>query len=244
MHRENLKYKAEDTVMDGFLVYDPSNSKRRPAVIVAHAWYGQDDFAREKARELAQLGYVAFAADLYGNRREAKSDEEAVSLMGPLFLDRKLLRQRIVAAYDTVKKCPLVDPRRIGAIGFCFGGLTVIELLRSGVDIRGVVSFHGVLGDTLGEFKAQLEPPAKHIPGALLILHGHDDPLVSAQDIAEIQTEFTQAQVDWQMNIYGHTSHAFTNPLMNDANRGLVYNSKISQRAWWSMRHFFEEFFK
>jgi len=243
MHQENLKYQVEEKVMDGFLVYDPSNTQRRPAVIIAHAWRGQDDFAREKAHELAQLGYVAFAADLYGDGKEASSDEEAAQLMRPLFINRKRLRQRIVAAYKTLKECPQVDSRKIGAIGFCFGGLTVIELLRSGVDIRGAVSFHGVLGDTMGESKAHLEPLAKSIPGALLILHGHDDPLVSAEDIAKIQTELTEAKVDWQMNIYGHTAHAFTNPLVNDANNGMVYNSKVSQRAWWSMRHFFEEVF-
>ncbi|MBS4168273.1 dienelactone hydrolase family protein [Parachlamydia sp. AcF125] len=244
MYQEAVPYRVGDVSMQGYLVYDPTSREKKPAIVIAHAWKGQGEFEREKAKQLANLGYVAFAADVYGEGKTAESDEEAAALMAPLFVERKTLRERIRAAVRAVKQCPAVDPNKIGAIGFCFGGLTVIELVRSGEDIRGAVSFHGILGDTLGGKKARLEPLAKEIKSALLIQHGYEDPLVSSSDIAAIQKELNRANVDWKMDIYGHTSHAFTNPSMRDTEHGLVYNAKSSQRAWTSMRNFFEEIFK
>lgn len=245
MHEETVLYRSGDKEFKGYLAYDQAvKAKKRPAVIVAHAWRGQDDFAREKARELAKLGYVGFAADVFGNGLSVDNNEEASALITPLFLDRQLLRDRIRAAYDTVYDQKMVDKDRIGAIGFCFGGLTVIELLRSGADLRGVVSFHGILGDTFGKNKAKLAPNAKQIKGALLMLHGHDDPLVSREDIYAIETEFTKAGVDWQIHIYGHAVHAFTNPVVHDVKSGMAFNEKANHRSWQSMRNFFDEVFK
>lgn len=241
MHQEDFKYHVGQKTMVGHLVYDRSDSRKRPAVLIAHAWRGQDEFAREKALELARMGYVALAVDMYGDRLNATSDEEAFKLMSVLFLDRKELRKRIVAAFEALKGCPFVESTKIGAIGFCFGGLTVLELLRSGVNVRGVVSFHGVLGSTLGEFKAKSEPIAQKVPGAILLLHGNDDPLVTQNDLVNLEKELTQANVDWQINIYGHAAHAFTNPAANDSQGGKVYNAKITQRAWQAMHLFFEE---
>lgn len=243
MITETITYECKGVALKGHIVYSGEASAKRPAVIVAHAWRGQDDFARERAHELAELGYVGFAADLYGDGKTAQTDEEALKLMLPLFLDRSLLRERINAAFDVLKSHPYVDAAEIGAIGFCFGGLTVIELLRSGADVAGVVSFHGVLGDKLGEHKATLAPNAKKIEGSLLILHGHDDPLSSAEDICHIQDEFTLAKVDWQMNIYGHTMHAFTNPQAHDLKNGLVFEAIANMRSWREMCNFFEEIF-
>lgn len=240
---ENIDYKCNGTTLKGCLVYKGEATAKRPAVIVAHAWRGQDEFARQKARDLAELGYVGFAADLYGDGVCVTSDEEALKLMLPFFLDRSLLRERITAAFDAIKNHPLVDPAAIGAIGFCFGGLTVIELLRSGVDVCGVVSFHGLLGDTLRENVATLAPLAKKIEGSLLILHGHDDPLVSPEDIRNIQEEFTRAHVDWQMNIYGHAVHAFTNPEAADIKNGFAFEGNANRRSWLAMSNFFEEIF-
>lgn len=243
MHKEDVEYICEDTFLKGYAVYSEESLAKRPGVIVAHAWKGQDDFAKQKAEDLARLGYIGFAADLYGEGIVVKSNEEALSLMLPLFLDRQLLRARINAAFKTLQMHPMVDPNAIGAIGFCFGGLTVIELLRSGADVRGVVSFHGVLGNTMGEQKAQLAPDSEVISGSLLILHGNDDPLVSHKDIISIQQEFTKANVDWQMHIYGHCQHAFTNPEASDTKAGLVFNAKANDRSWQTMCNFFDEIF-
>jgi dienelactone hydrolase len=214
-----------------------------PAVIVAHTWMGQDDFVREKAEALAELGYAGFAADLYGNGTVAATIEEATALMVPLFVDRKLLQERIGAAYEAIRRHPKVDADQIGAIGFCFGGLTVIELLRSGKALNGVVSFHGVLGNQLRDVKANTVPIASSVKGSLLILHGHDDPLVSRRDIKDLEEECEKADIDWQFHAYGHTMHAFTNPEAQDSANGMVFNPKSSARAWQAMRNFFQELF-
>lgn len=241
MHQETIIYQSGKTKLKGYIAHDDKSSGKRPAVIIAHAWRGQDSFVREKADELAKLGYVGFAADVFGDGKTATNDDEATQLMMPLFLDRQLLRDRIVAAYNMIKKHPTVDPKRIGAIGFCFGGLTAIELFRSGVDLRAVVSFHGLLGSGKGEAKAKTVPIAKNITGSILVLHGYDDPLVSREDIAHFQNEMTTHGIDWQMHIYGQTVHAFTNPQAHDQAHGLVYNARAAKRAWQSMRNFFEE---
>ena len=150
------------------------------------------------------------------------------------------MQKRIIASYETLIKQPGVDKSRIGAIGFCFGGLTVIELLRSGTPVKSVVSFHGVLGNA----GAKTVPIATNIKGSILILHGYDDPLESTSDVLNTQKEFNEAGIDWQMDIYGHTSHAFTNPQSHDIVKGLIYNEKANKRSWIAMKNFFEETLK
>lgn len=246
MKHEKISYQIEDQSFSGYWAiptHEDLSTQKRPAIIVAHAWMGQDQFARDKADALAQLGYMAFAADLYGNGKTASNDEEAYHLMIPLFQDRALLQKRIRKALDQVRRHPGVDPSKIGAIGFCFGGLTVIELLRSGAEVQGGVSFHGVLGSKMGDIQAKTVPIAKGIKGSLLLLHGNEDPLVSPQDISNIQKELTDAKIDWQMNIYSHTSHAFTNPEAHNKKEGLIFQPRSSERAWWAMIHFFSECF-
>lgn len=237
MKETAIPYEAADIQAEGFLVFDDKSKAPKPAILVSHAWYGQDDFARNKAKELAKLGYVGFAIDLFGNRKNAANDDEAGSLIKPLFLDRKKLQERIIAAYDFLSQQPQVDQSRIGAIGFCFGGLAVLELLRSGTPIKSVVCFHAVLGKS----GAKTVPIATNIKGSILILHGYEDPLVSQEDVWNVQKELNDAGVNWQMDIFGHTSHAFTNPRAHDTAKGLVYNEKTSQRAWIAMKNFFAE---
>ena len=244
MKEETVLYKSADTTCRGFLAYDPTKTAKSPAVIVIHAWRGLDDFSKQKARMLAELGYVGFSADLYGAGATATTDDKAYELMSPLFVDRKLLRERMVSAYETIKAMPFVDANRIGAIGFCFGGLSAIELFRSGVDLRGVVSFHALMGTTIGDLQAQAIPSTPSTKSSILMLHGHDDPYVSRQDIENITKEFTEAKVDWQMHLYSHTSHAFTNPQANDPTGALKYNPLSDQRSWLEMTNFFEEVFK
>lgn len=244
MHTEEVVYKCGETELRGYLCYCDGITTKRPAVIVSHAWRGLDEFARFKAESMARLGYVAFAADNYGAGRTAANDEEAGKLMMPLFQDRALLQSRIKAAFQFVSQHPLVDPKRIGAMGFCFGGLTVLELLRSGAAARGVVSFHGVLGNSIGGKQAKTVPIASHITGSALILHGHDDPLVSPEDITAFTDELTAAKIDWQMVHYGHTTHAFTNPEAQDPASGLHYHEASARRSWLAMTNFFDEIFK
>jgi dienelactone hydrolase len=243
MFEEAVSYKAGDKPFKGYLCHDKGIANKRPAVIVAHAWYGLDEFARHKAQSLARMGYIAFAADMYGIDKPVENDEDAAKLMLPLFLDRQEMRKRITAAYHTLAKHPLVDSSRIGAIGFCFGGLVVFELMRSGVGAAGVVSFHGLMGYQLKDNVAGKVPMEPGTKGSILFLHGHDDPMVSAQDISDVQLELTQANIDWQMNIYGHTAHAFMNPAAASPGGGKVYQEQSARRAWEAMRNYFNDLF-
>jgi len=243
MHHRKLTYDSEGTSCHGHLVNDKNVIGKRPGVLVAHAWMGQDKFARNQAEMLAKLGYVGFAVDIYGNGATASNADQAKELMMPFFLDRALLQKRIQSALTTLKNCPEVDTSKTGAIGFCFGGLTVLELLRSGADTKGIVSFHGVLTNAMGGQKAKTVPIAKSIHGAALILHGYDDPMMTPEDLAHYQKELNDAHVDWQLNIYGQTTHAFTNPEADMPDQGLKYKSISSERAFQSMRQFFKEIF-
>lgn len=243
MKKELVNYRCGDKECKGEIYYDPSSQEKMPAIILAHAWRGLDDYARQMAKNVAELGYLAFAADLYGDGKTADNDQEAGALMAPLFIDRKLLRERMQAAYDTAKNHPLVDKDRIGAIGFCFGGLTVIEFYKSGAPVQGVVSFHGILGDKKSSLQAKVEPISQNIKGSILVLHGNDDPFVNQGEIDKFKTDMTQAKADWQFHIFGHAVHAFTNQNAHNAEAGMVYNEITSRRAWQLMANFFEEIF-
>lgn len=212
---------------------------KRPVVLVAPAFRGQDDFAREQARRLADLGYVGLALDIYGNGTSVTTNEEAAALMMPLYVDRKELRNRMIAGVEAAKTLPYADTGRMGAIGFCFGGLAAIELLRSGAPLKGVVSFHGVLSHD----QAKTEPTYP-IQGSLLVLDGAQDPLVPWSDLENLKKEMTDAGADWEIDIYGHTVHAFTNPEVHDKKSGLAYNPKIAKRAFQKMENFFHEVFE
>lgn len=243
MITEVIHYQHDGVEFKGYLSKPDVSLTKRPAILVVHAWRGQDDFARQKTEEIANLGYVGFAADLYGNGIIAKDDEEAMQLMLPLFLDRKLLRDRINAALVELKKQSCVNAESIGAIGFCFGGLTVIELLRSGAPVKGVVSFHGLLGNVLDKYKAIPIPCNQQIKGSLLILHGYQDPFNTDKDLEAIQEELTATNIDWQMNIYGRAMHAFSNPQAHHEEAGMVYNQQAAERSWLAMKNFFNEIF-
>jgi dienelactone hydrolase len=246
MKQASVFYEIDGKKFKGHLVFpEPlgKESKPLPAIIVAHAWMGQDAFAKHKAEELAKLGYIGFAADLYGEGLVVTTPDKARSLMQPLFENRTLLQKRIRAAFDMLHQRPEVNPAKIGGIGFCFGGLTIIELLRSGAEVKGVVSFHGAFSDRMGSIRAKTVPIAKSIKGSILILHGYEDPLVSPQDIANIQKELNDAQVDWQMNIYGHAVHGFTDPEAKDHAHGLAFHALTNKRAWKAMEDFFQECF-
>lgn len=231
-----LNYLDGDVVLEGFFAYDDSITARRPAVIISHAWAGRDAFAMEKAKKIAELGYFAFALDMYGAGKTGKNPDENGQLMQPFMTDRALLQRRITAALTAVKLLPWVDDKNIAAIGFCFGGLCVLDLARTGTDIKGVVSFHGLLAgaDNL-----------KNIPikAKVLVLHGNDDPMVPVQDVIKLQQELTTAGADWQVHSYGGTMHAFTNPVANDVSFGTVYQATADKRSWQSMINFFAEIF-
>lgn len=243
MKTKVVDYQCGSQNLKGQLFYNEHVNVKKPVVIIAHAWKGCDQFAQDKAKMFAEQGYLAFAADLYGEGQVVTSDEDALSLMLPLFMNRKLLRERVLSAYNFVTKHPLADADNVGAVGFCFGGATVLELLRSGVYLKGIVSVHGLLGYTLGDQTAEPAPSAESINGSLLILHGYHDPMVSFEDRIGIEKEFSERNIDWQMHIYGNATHAFTNPEANDKESGLLYHAPSEKRALRSIQEFFKERF-
>jgi dienelactone hydrolase len=233
-----IEYSQGGTKLEGLLAWDDAYHGRRPGVLVVHQWMGLTDYEKMRSEQLAGLGYVAFAADIYGTGVRPKTTAEAGELAGKFKNDRKLLRERVTAGLDVLRANDLVDPKRIAAIGYCFGGTTVLELARSGADIAGVVSFHGGLD-------APDPNDGKNIKAKVLVLHGADDPFNPPQAIAAFQREMRGGHVDWQMIYYGGAVHAFTQKgAGNDPSTGVAYNERADRRSWQAMRDFFAEIFK
>jgi dienelactone hydrolase len=229
-------YMDEDVVLEAFFAFDDVHSGRRPAVLISHAWGGRDNFVADKARKIAGLGYVGFALDMYGKGVLGSSVEENAKLMQPFMEDRHKLQNRMKAALNTIKLMPWVDDKNIAAIGFCFGGLCVLDLARTGADIKGVVSFHGLLG-------SPGNTQGNRIKAKILALHGRDDPMGPPEQVLAFQEEMTRAEADWQFVSYGNTVHAFTNPVANDPNFGTVYQADTDRRSWQAMLNFLTEIF-
>lgn len=234
MIKKTIDYQDGNTALEGYLAYHES-TQPRPAVLVAHDWSGRREFACQAAERVADMGYVGFALDMYGKGIfGADGDAERNgALMSPLATDRALLRRRINAALHAVRQLPHVDVFRIAAMGYCFGGMCVLELARSGADIRGVISIHGIF--------APGKVPNQKITAKVLCLHGHDDPIVPPEQVLAFETEMTQAGVDWQVHVYGGTMHAFTNPKANNPSFGTVYHEVAAHRAYRTIADFLIE---
>lgn len=239
LHTKNVEYKDGDTVLEGYLAYDDSAAQgKRPGVLIVHQWKGLTDYEKERAEMLAKMGYVAFACDIYGKGIRPANPKAAGVEAGKYKLNRALLRQRVNAGLNTLKQNELTDDSRVAAIGYCFGGMGVIELARSGADVKGVVSFHGALD-------SPNPADGKNIKCKVLALHGADDPFVPAADIAAFENEMRENKVDWQLVKFGGAVHGFTEKEAgNDNSKGLAYNEKADQRSWKDMQDFFAEIFR
>jgi dienelactone hydrolase len=235
---EVIEYQHGNTTLEGYLAYDAAAPEKRPGVLIIHEWYGHNDYVRRRAEQLATLGYVAFALDMYGKGVRAADAKEAAKLAGLYKGDRPLMRARAQAGLDVLRKRPEVDPTRLAAIGYCFGGTTALELARSGADLAGVVSFHGDLATPL---------PARPgtVKAKVLVLHGADDPFVPPEQVAAFEEEMRKAGVDWQLVKYGDAVHSFTNPAAgHDKSRGAAYNARADRRSFEAMKNFFAEIFQ
>ncbi len=231
MNMQDFEFQCEGQTHLGKIAH-PGESNL-PAVLVAHDWSGLNDFAVDTAKKCAQQGYIGCAIDLFGEGKTGSTTEEKMALITPLMKDRGLLQKRLLAALAGIQSIAGVHSDKIAAVGFCFGGLSVLDLARSGADLKGVVSFHGLL-DPSGL-------PSKPIKSSILALHGHDDPMVDPDKVLAFEKEMTQAGADWQLHVYGSTKHAFTNPQAHDQELGTVYNEKTAKRAWKSGFQFLEE---
>ncbi len=233
-----VEYKHGNKVLEGYLAYDDEVKGKRPGVMIVHEWTGLEPYVQKRAEQLAQLGYVAFAIDMYGKGIRPKNDREAAAQAKIYRSDRKLMRDRATAGLRVLQQNQLTDPQRIAAIGYCFGGGTALELARSGANVAGVVSFHGNL-DTPNP------SDAKNIKGKVLVLHGANDPLVPPEQVLAFAEEMNQAKVDWQLVAYGGAVHSFTNPESgNDPSKGVAYNQAADKRSFAAMQQFFAEIFQ
>jgi dienelactone hydrolase len=236
MREQYIEYRDGNTLLEGFLCYDESQPGPRPAVMICHAWGGRDEFVERKARRLAWQGYACFALDNFGKGKRGTTPEECSALMTPFMQDRAMLLKRLQAGLATVRGMPIVDARRIAVMGFCFGGLCALDLARSDADIRGAVSFHGLLKPS-----GLTEPK---IRAKILMLHGYDDPLAPPEDVAAVAGEFTAAGADWQLHAYGQTVHAFTNPSAQNRAGGMQYDETADRRSWHALEQFLGEILK
>jgi dienelactone hydrolase len=236
MQTRDVEYRCDEATMRGHLVWDETVTVRRPGVAVFHEGLGLGDFAMARARMIAKLGYVALAADMFGERRQARNLQEVATIVGGLRAEPEKLRARGRAALATLAGLPQVDASKLAAIGFCFGGSVVLELARDGADLKAAVSFHGVL--------ATKNPAAPgEVKASVLVCTGADDPLAPPDQVAAFENEMRTANVlDWQVISYGNTLHGFTNPAADGSMmRTAMYNEQADRRSWSAMKSLFDE---
>ena len=231
-----VEYKDGDTVFEAYMAWGDGGNDPKPGVLVSHAWGGRSDFEDGKADRLAELGYVGFAIDLYGKGRRGESKEENAALMQPLLDDREMLQRRMLLALEQIRKQKEVDAARVAAMGFCFGGLCVLDLARTGADLSGIASFHGLFGKPGNTEGNQMQ-------AKVLVMHGWDDPMATPDQVLGLSGELTEMGADWQIHAYGNTLHAFTNPAAADPDFGTVYSPDADRRSWQALQLFLAEIF-
>jgi dienelactone hydrolase len=238
MHTEDVRYSEGSVEFLGYLAFDDAAPSKLPGVLVVHEGLGLGEHIMEQTRRIANLGYVAFAPDMFGGRRQFFDIQEMSKFLSELRNDLPTLRARARAALATLASLQRVDGTQIAAIGFCFGGSVVLELARDGANLKAVVSLHGVLST-----KARAEPGK--VKASVLVCTGADDPLAPTDQVVDFQNEMREANVqDWQVITYGNTLHAFTNPVAGPSTmRGTLYNEQSARRSWLTLRNFLEESF-
>ncbi len=233
-----VTYQHDDTVLTGYLYWDDSSTARRPGILVIHEWWGLNAYAKRRAKMLAELGYVAFAADMYGNHQVTDKPEQAGAWMQEITADIAYWRERANLGLAQLRQHPLVAPGELAAIGYCFGGGTVLQMAYGGTDLKAVVGFHASLPAAPAEAKDKIK-------ARILVLHGAEDTFVSPAVVENFQKKLSAAHANWEMDIYGGAHHSFTNP---DAGQfgipNLQYNQQADGRSWTRMQALFQEVFK
>ncbi|MBT8398903.1 MAG: dienelactone hydrolase family protein [Rhodothermia bacterium] len=236
-----VNYTGGGATMNGYLTYDASVEGRRPGVLVVHEWWGHNDHARDRARMLAELGYTALAVDMYGDGRTADHPGDASALMQEVISDMDAAVARFNAALDVLRGHETTDPDKIAAIGYCFGGGVVLEMARRGMDLDGVVAFHGSIGP----------PDTPTEPGTVvadvLVIVGGDDPFVPAEQLGAFRADLEQAEADIEVVVYEGVRHSFTNPAADTVGSKfdlpLEYDAKADSASWQAMKDLFEDIF-
>jgi dienelactone hydrolase len=237
MQAKTLDYRDGTVTCKGYLAFDENRNGRRPGVVLFPEAFGISEHVMECARRLAALGYVALAADPYGDAAQARDLPHAIEMMNGVRTDLGQWRARATAALDALRAQPHVDGAKLAAIGYCFGGSTSLELGRGGAALAAIVSFHGGLESPKPE-------DAANIKAKVLVCHGADDPLIPPAQVAAFEEQMRKTKVDWQLQIHGGAVHSFTNPDADKAGMaGLAYNAAADRRSWKAMLELFAEVF-
>lgn len=232
---ETVHYKAGDTDLVGYLAWDDSVEGPAPGVLVIHEWWGLNDYAKKRTREVAALGYVAFALDMYGEGQNTEDPQQSGRWASDIRRDAAKAKERLAAGLDVLRNHELVDKNRVAAMGYCFGGGMVLNMARANMPVRGVVSFHGGLSNNFGWRPETIQPE-------VLVLHGGADPTIDDEEIADFLKEMRETDANYQFNIYSDARHAFTNPAADDRDSEAVgYNQQADERSWEAMKMFFAE---
>jgi len=241
IHTQEVDYRDNGQALKGYLAYDDSVRGKRPGVLVVHEWWGHNEYARKRARMLAELGYTALAVDMYGDGKQAMHPEDAGKFSSELAQNRPLAEKRFQAALELLRQHPSVAADDIAAIGYCFGGGVVLNMARAGVDLDGVVSFHGSLATD-----APASPGA--IQAKVLVLHGGADPFATPEQIEQFKQEMQQAGADYTFTAYPGVMHSFTNPDADATGEKfdlpLKYDAVADRKSWREMQAFFNELFQ
>lgn len=236
-----VNYQSGDTTLKGYLATDPALKGPRPGILVVHEWWGHNDYARKRARMLAELGYTALAVDMYGDGKQAAHPEDAGKFAGEVRKNAAAAKARFLAAMKLLQSQPGVQNDKIAAIGYCFGGGVVLEMARRGVDLAGVASFHGSLGTAQAAQKGDVK-------AKVLVMNGDADPFVKAEQISAFKQEMQAAGVDFEFIGYPEAKHSFTNPGADAFGQKfklpLAYNADADRKSWDKMQAFFTDIFR
>jgi dienelactone hydrolase len=235
---EEVTYTSDGISLRGFLACD-GNPGKRPAILVVHEWWGLNDYAKMRVRELAQMGYIAMAVDMFGNGKTAANPQEAQNLTAPFYKDPQLAKKRLDAALEKIKTYPQTDAGNVVAIGYCFGGSVVLNAAKLGADLKGVVSFHGSLAGV---------PPSKKLKAKILVCHGASDKFTSPHEVDVFKHQLDSIGANYTFKVYANAMHAFTNPdatkLGKEFNLPIAYNAEADKNSWNDMKAFFKKLFK
>lgn len=239
LKEENISYTGDNITMNGYVVYNDSVQGKRPGVLVVHEWWGLNDYSKMRVRQLAELGYVAMAVDMFGNGQTASTPDEAGKLAGPFYQDPQLTKTRLDAALAKLKTYPRVDTSNIAAIGYCYGGYVVLNAAKLGEPLKGVVSFHGNLGG--------VAPDKNLLKAKILVLHGEADPIVKPEEVAQFKKQMDSVGAGYTFKSYPNAKHAFTNlaadSIENKFHIGVGYNAEADKQSWKEMKEFLRKLF-
>lgn len=240
LKEENITYQEDTVTANGYIVYDAAKEGKRPAVLVVHEWWGQNDYTRNRAKQLAELGYIAMAVDMFGGGKVAANPQEAQAMAMPFYQNPQMTLTRLEAAMNKLKTYPQVDTTNMAAIGYCYGGFVVLNAAKLGAPLKGVVSFHGNLSG--------VQPKKDLLKASILVAHGAADKFVSEAEVAAFKKSMDSIGANYTFKAYPNATHAFTNPAATETgkkfNMPIQYNGAADTASWNDMKAFFGTIFK